>query len=105
MGIKTNAIRLLESAGIKFSTHEYAVDPEKLDAESVASALDIDPERVFKTLVAEDDAGTVHVFCVPGNGTLDLKKAAEACSAKKMQLIPLKRLEPLTGYIHGGGCR
>ncbi|MFP4550816.1 MAG: Cys-tRNA(Pro) deacylase [Spirochaetales bacterium] len=99
---KTNAVRLLENSGATFVLHEYEVDPNNLDAKSVAGAVGFEAERVFKTLVTETDDGEHAVFCIPGTASLNLKKAALAISAKRVRLLPLKQLEPLTGYIHGG---
>lgn len=102
MPAKTNAVRLLEGSGMAFSLHEYEVDPEHLDAGTVALAVGFEPERVFKTLITETDNGENAAFCLPGPASLNLKKAAAAISAKRVRLIPLKELEPLTGYVHGG---
>jgi Cys-tRNA(Pro)/Cys-tRNA(Cys) deacylase len=99
---KTNAVRLLEQADIQFGTSEYAHDERSMDAVSVARALEVEPERVFKTLVAHDERGGHYVFCIPGSLELDLKKAARAASVRRVALIPLKELRPLTGYVHGG---
>ena len=78
---KTNAIRILEQAGVDFKVSEYTVDESTLDAVSVAGLLCVEPERVFKTLVTEGGPGDHAVFCVPGNASLDLKKAAAAFGA------------------------
>lgn len=78
---KTNAIRILEQAGVGFRVSEYAVDASTLDAVSVAGLLGVEPERVFKTLVTVAASGDHAVFCVPGNATLDLKKAAAVFGA------------------------
>lgn len=99
---KTNAIRLLERCGATFAVHEYTVDEEALDAVSVARAVGFEPERVFKTLVARGDDGAPLVFCIPGNLELDLGKAARASGRRRVALIRLRELQPLTGYIHGG---
>lgn len=98
---KTNAVRLLEQEGVQFSVTEYAVDESSLDAVSVAGLLGVEPERVFKTLVTVADSGDHAVFCIPGNATLDLKKAGAAAGARRLSMLPLKELKPLTGYIHG----
>ncbi|MFW6289015.1 MAG: Cys-tRNA(Pro) deacylase [Spirochaetota bacterium] len=99
---KTNAIRLLEAAGIAFETRSYEVDEEALDAVSVARSVGADPDRVFKTLVTVSEKGEHFVFCVPATAELDLKKAARAAGAKRIALIRLRDLLPLTGYLHGG---
>lgn len=97
---KTNVMRLLSTAGIEFVPHGY--DPSITDGEGVAAALGEAPEQVFKTLVTVSGAGTYHVFVIPVNCTLDLKKAASAAGVKNIQMIKQKELLPLTGYIHGG---
>lgn len=99
---KTNAARLLDSLGISYELHAYEVDPEDLTAISVARKIGLPPEQVFKTLLAQTNAGD-HLFAViPGDAELDLKKLAHAASAKKAELDSLKEVEPLTGYIRGG---
>lgn len=100
---KTNAARLLEKAGIAFDLIPYEYDPEDLAAQHVADALGEDINRVFKTLVLFGGKETGHFVCVvPGNAEVDLKKAAKVAGAKKADLIPMKELLPLTGYIRGG---
>ncbi len=99
---KTNAVRLLERAGIAFGTRTYEIDEDALDAVSVARSVGVDPDRVFKTLVTVSDGGEHFVFCVPGTAELDLKKAAGAAGVKRIALIRLRDLLPLTGYVHGG---
>jgi len=97
---KTNVMRLLDVAGLVYAPHEY--DPEIVDGLTVAKTLAQDPECVFKSLVCENDKGEHFIFEVPVNGELDLKKAAKASHSKSIELIPLKMLLPLTGYVHGG---
>ena len=99
---KTNAVRIIESLGVPFDTATYPVGEEHLDAVTVAQELGVDPEIVFKTLVARNDKGEVLVFCIPGNAELDLRKAARASESKKVELLPLKDLLPVTGYVRGG---
>lgn len=99
---KTNAVRLLEAQKIKYDTVEYEFNEEEIDAVSVARKIDEEPEIVFKTLVATGDKTGHIVFVIPGNYDLDLKKAAKASGNKKVELIKLKDLQPLTGYIRGG---
>lgn len=99
---KTNAARLLEKAGIEFELIPYEFDPEDLAAQHVADALGEDIERVFKTLVLHGEKAGYFVCVVPGNAEVDLKKAAKVAGAKKADLIPMKELLPLTGYIRGG---
>ncbi|OPZ37463.1 MAG: Cys-tRNA(Pro)/Cys-tRNA(Cys) deacylase YbaK [Tenericutes bacterium ADurb.BinA155] len=97
---KTNVMRLLDIAGISYEPREY--DPFIVDGLGVATALGEDPEAVFKTLVTVSDKKVYFVFCVPVGAELDLKKAAKAVGAKAIEMIPLKELLPLTGYLHGG---
>jgi Cys-tRNA(Pro)/Cys-tRNA(Cys) deacylase len=99
---KTNAVRILESKKIKFKTFEYEFDENELDAISVARKISANPETVFKTLVARGDKNGINVFVIPGNFELNLKKAATASGNKKVELIKVKELLPLTGYIRGG---
>jgi len=99
---KTNAARLLDSLNIRYELRAYEVDPDDLTAISVARKIDLPPEQVFKTLLAQTNAGD-HLFAVvPGDSELDLKKLAHATGAKKTELASLKEVEPLTGYIRGG---
>ena len=99
---KTNAARLLDTLNIPYELRTYEVDPEDLTAISVARKIGLPAEQVFKTLLAQTNAGT-HVFAViPGDTELDLKKLAQAAGAKKAELASLKEVEPLTGYARGG---
>lgn len=99
---KTNAARLLDQTGIPYRLIPYPVDEEHLDAQHVADSIGEDIRCVFKTLVLEG-AGAGHFVCViPGGEEVDLKKAAKVAGAKKADLIPMKELLPLTGYIRGG---
>ncbi len=99
---KTNAMRLIENAQVHFVLHEYSVDDGMLDAVSIARKIGREPDRVFKTLVTVAASGKNYVFIVPGNGELDLKKAAKVAGEKSIDMLPSKLLLPLTGYIHGG---
>ena len=99
---KTNAIRILESRGIAFSASAYEVSEDELDAVSVARKIGAAPETVFKTLVTTGDRTGHVVFVIPGNWELDLKKAAHASGNKKIEMIKMKDLLPVTGYIRGG---
>ncbi|NOX17884.1 MAG: Cys-tRNA(Pro) deacylase [Chlorobi bacterium] len=99
---KTNAVRILESKRIEFDLIEYEFDDDELDALSVAKKIPANPETVFKTLVARGDKSGINVFVVPGNFELNLKKAAAASGNKKAELIKVKELLPLTGYVRGG---
>ena len=99
---KTNAVRLIEQAKISFRCTEYAYDPDDLNGMHAADAINMAPEQVFKTLVARGDRTGILVFCIPVCCTLDLKKAAKVSSNKKLEMIAVKELLPLTGYIRGG---
>ncbi|MBQ3859363.1 MAG: Cys-tRNA(Pro) deacylase [Clostridia bacterium] len=99
---KTNAMRLLENAGIPFETGEYEVDESDLSGVHAAKVLGLDPDCMFKTLVCRDDRGGYQVFCIPVAYELDLKKCAAAAGVKRCEMIHVKELLPLTGYIRGG---
>jgi Cys-tRNA(Pro)/Cys-tRNA(Cys) deacylase len=99
---KTNAIRLLERLGVTFALREYEVDPDDLAAETVARKVGLPADQVFKTLVARGDKQGVCLAVVPGDAQLDLKALARATGDKKIDTVPLKEVEPLTGYIRGG---
>jgi len=99
---KTNAVRMLEAAGISFSTFEYEVDENDLSGETVAKKINVETDAVFKTLVARNEANEIFVFCIPVTTELNLKKAAKASGSKSIALIHVKELLPLTGYIRGG---
>lgn len=99
---KTNAVRLLDRAGIKYGLVSYDVDENDLAAGHIAAQLGEPLEQVFKTLVLEGDR-TGHFVCVvPGNAEVDLKAAARVSGNKKCDLIPMKELLETTGYIRGG---
>ncbi len=99
---KTNAARLLDRAKISYELIPYEVDPDNLAAEHVAEELGEDINSVFKTLVLHGERCGHFVCVLPGNMEVDLKKAAKAAGAKKAEMIPMKELLPLTGYIRGG---
>jgi Cys-tRNA(Pro)/Cys-tRNA(Cys) deacylase len=100
--MKTNAARLLESLGVHYELREYTVDPEDLAAETVAAKIGMAPEQVFKTLLARGDRHGLCFAVVPANTELDLKALASAAGDRKMELVPVKELQGLTGYIRGG---
>lgn len=99
---KTNAVRMLEAAKIKFRTAEYTVDENDLSGMHVAEQLGQPPEQVFKTLVLKGEKKGYLVCCIPVDRELDLKKAAKAAGDKKVEMIPMKDLLSVTGYIRGG---
>src|SRR3954453_21977797 len=100
--MKTNAVRLLEEMGIPHELRAYEVDPDDLAAETVAAKVGLPAEQVFKTLVARGDRSGVCLAVVPGNAQLDLKALAHATGDRKVETVPLKDVQPLTGYIRGG---
>lgn len=102
MRVKTNAARLLDSLGIRYEVREYEVDPDDLTAIAVAAKVGLPPEQVFKTLVARGDKHRVCFAVVPGDQQLDLKALAQLSGDKKIDTVPLKEVQPLTGYIRGG---
>jgi Cys-tRNA(Pro)/Cys-tRNA(Cys) deacylase len=98
---KTNVVRLLEAAGISHEVYTYDTCDGRIDVAAVAEKLGKDPADFFKTLVARSGRN-IYVFCIPGGGELDLKKAARAAGVKKIELVAVKELLPLTGYVRGG---
>lgn len=100
--MKTNAARLLDKLGLRYELREYEVDPEDLSAETVAAKVGMPCEQVFKTLVARGDKTGVLLGVVPGNSELDLKALAALSGDKKVEVVSLKEVQPLTGYIRGG---
>jgi Cys-tRNA(Pro)/Cys-tRNA(Cys) deacylase len=99
---KTNAARLLDQMGIRYELREYEVDPDDLAAETVAAKIGLPAEQVFKTLVARGDRNGIVMAVVPGDQELNLKTLAAAAGERKIQLVPVKELQGLTGYIRGG---
>lgn len=99
---KTNAARLLDQKKIAYELIPYEVDENDLGAQHIADQLGEDINQVFKTLVLKGERTGYFVCVVPGNCEVDLKKAAKAAGDKKCDLIPMKELLPLTGYIRGG---
>lgn len=102
MAAKTNAARLLDQLGIHYELREYQVDPNDLAAETVAAKIGLPPEQVFKTLVARGERNGACMAVVPGDQELNLKSLAAAASERKVELVPVKELQSLTGYIRGG---
>jgi Cys-tRNA(Pro)/Cys-tRNA(Cys) deacylase len=99
---KTNALRILDAAGIHYELREYQVDEDDLSAPRVAEKIGLPPEQVFKTLVARGDRNGVLMACIPANTELDLKALAAASGNKKVELVAVKEVLGLTGYIRGG---
>jgi len=102
MAHKTNAVRLLDKMRIGYELREYPVDPRDLAAETVAAKIGLPAGQVFKTLVASGDRNGICMVVIPGNTELDLKALAEATGDRSIQLVPVKELQSLTGYIRGG---
>ena len=100
--VKTNAARMLDAAGVHYELREYTVDEDDLSAPSVAAKIGMPPEQVFKTLVARGDRTGVLIACIPANAELDLRALAAASGNKKVELVPVKEVLGLTGYIRGG---
>ncbi|MGO9232322.1 MAG: Cys-tRNA(Pro) deacylase [Bryobacteraceae bacterium] len=100
--MKTNAARLLDTLGIRYELREYEIDPEALDAETVARKIGLRPDQVFKTLVARGDRNGICLAVVPANMELDEKALARLTGDRKTELAPLKEVQPLTGYVRGG---
>lgn len=99
---KTNAARLLDKADIAYSLVPYTVDETELGAQHIADQLHEDINQVFKTLILTGDKTKYFVCVIPGNLEVDLKKAAKISGNKKAEMIPMKELLPVTGYIRGG---
>ena len=100
--MKTNAVRLLDTLGIAYELRHYEVDPEHLEAELVAEKIGMPAEQVFKTLVARGDVNGICFAVVPGDMQLDPKALARLSGDRRTDLVPLKEVQPLTGYIRGG---
>ena len=100
--MKTNAARILDALGIHYELREYEVDEEDLSAESVARKVGLPPEQVFKTLVCRGDRSGVLFAVVPAGPELDFKAAARLSSDRSMEMVALREVQPLTGYLRGG---
>ena len=107
--MKTNAARILEQQSIPYNLQTYEVDPSDLTAEQAADKLGLPHQQVFKTLVARGDRSGVCLAVIPANATLDLRALAKMSDNKKVETVPLKEVQALTGYIRGGvtaiGCK
>lgn len=100
---KTNAMRILDQKKIKYNVREYPHEEGvPVDGFTVAKSLNLDPFKVFKTLVTVDNTKHYHVMVVPVYAELDLKKCAKASGVKSLEMIEVKELLPLTGYVRGG---
>lgn len=107
--MKTNAARILDTLGVRYELREYEVDPDDLRAETVAAKIGLPAEQVFKTLVVRGDRHGVALAVVPGDAELDPKALARLSGDAKIDTVPLKDVQPLTGYVRGGvtvfGCK
>jgi Cys-tRNA(Pro)/Cys-tRNA(Cys) deacylase len=99
---KTNAVRLLDLLDIHYELREYEVDLDDLTAEAVANKIGLPSEQVFKTVVARGDRNGVCLAVIPGDTELNLKALATSSGNRKIQLVPLRELQGLTGYVRGG---
>lgn len=99
---KTNVMRTLEQKKIKYTPHEYPHGDEAVDGMTVAGILGIEPERIFKTLVARGASKKIYVFVLPVCAELELKKAAKAAGEKSVAMVHVSEINALTGYIRGG---
>ncbi len=109
MAQKTNAARLLDQAGVAYDLKEYPVDESDLSATTVAGKVGLNFNQVYKTLVTRGDKTGVMLACIPADKELNLKALAQLSGNKKVEVVPLKEVQPLTGYIRGGvspvGCK
>lgn len=99
---KTNAMRILDSMKIEYNSYSYNSEDGKIDGVSVAEKIGVEPERVYKTLVAQGSSKNIYVFILPVADELDLKKAAKCTGEKKVEMIAVKDIFKITGYIRGG---
>ena len=99
---KTNVMRLFEQAGIAYGVSSYEVDEEDLSGVTAAAKIGVEPEVMFKTLVTRGEKKGISVFCIPVAEELDLKKCASVTGDKKIEMVHVKELQGLTGYIRGG---
>ncbi|WEG11485.1 Cys-tRNA(Pro) deacylase [Pullulanibacillus sp. KACC 23026] len=102
MSAKTNACRVLDKNHIAYSLHEYEWKEEELDAVTVAAKLGLFPSHIFKTLVLRGDKTGILMACIPGDKELDLKALANFSGNKKVEMVAVKEIQGLTGYIRGG---
>jgi Cys-tRNA(Pro)/Cys-tRNA(Cys) deacylase len=100
--MKTNAARILESLAIPYTLQEYEVDLDDLSAIAVARKIGLPVEQVFKTLLTTTGPNEYAFAVIPGDAELDFKKLARAAGARKAEMVSLKDVQPLTGYIRGG---
>jgi Cys-tRNA(Pro)/Cys-tRNA(Cys) deacylase len=99
---KTNACRILDSLGIRYRLSDYEVDPDDLSAENVAAKVGLPSAQVFKTLAVRGDRNGVSIAVIPGNYELDFKAVARLTGDRSVEMVPLKEVQSITGYIRGG---
>jgi len=99
---KTNAVRVLDGLGIKYELREYEVDPNDLSAETVAAKIGLPPEQVFKTLVVQGDRNGIYLAVISADSELDFKALALTAGDRKVEMVPLKQVQAVTGYVRGG---
>ncbi|KPV42060.1 Cys-tRNA(Pro) deacylase [Alicyclobacillus ferrooxydans] len=102
MASKTTACRILDTLKVSYTLHEYDWDEDALDAITVAQKVGISPSQIFKTLVLRGDKSGILMACIPGDTELNLKALAIASGNKKVEMVPVKEIQALTGYIRGG---
>jgi Cys-tRNA(Pro)/Cys-tRNA(Cys) deacylase len=100
--VKTNAARVLDTLGIKYELREYEVDPDDLSAETVAAKVGLPPEQLFKTLAVRGDHKGICLAVIPANEELDFRALARQTGDRKIDMVPLKEVQAVTGYIRGG---
>lgn len=100
--VKTNAARILDQMKIEYELHQYDVDEHDLSAENVAGKIGLPLGQVFKTLVVRGDKTGIIMACIPGSAELDFKALASVSNNKKTEMVMLKEVQPLTGYVRGG---
>lgn len=100
--VKTNAVRLLEKMCIAYELRDYGVDEHNLSSTYVADAIGLPPARVFKTLVVHGNKTGFFLACIPSDTELDVKELAKIGGNKKVELVPVKDISKLTGYVRGG---
>jgi Cys-tRNA(Pro)/Cys-tRNA(Cys) deacylase len=100
--IKTNAVRILDRLAIRYELREYDVNPSDLSAETVAAKIGLPPAQVFKTLAVHGDQNGICLAVISADEELDFKALAHLIGDRKIEMVPLKEVQPLTGYIRGG---
>ncbi|MEK3725475.1 Cys-tRNA(Pro) deacylase [Paenibacillus sp. FSL H8-0034] len=102
MSAKTNACRILDALHISYTLHEYDWDEDQLDAYTVADKVGLPADQIYKTLVLRGDKNGIMMACIPGDAELNLKSLAQASGNKKVEMVAVKEIQALTGYIRGG---